>query len=399
MKLKRIPEDFQVDEEIALAPAAGPFALYRLSKQSLGTREAVDAVARRWNLPPRAIAFAGLKDRHALTRQHVTIQGGPRRGMSQTNIELEYLGQAPRHVHASDITGNRFQIVLRDLSQNDLAAVQQSLITIAASGLPNYFDNQRFGSLGASGEFIARPWCLGDYERAVWLAYADENVHDRPADRSEKQLLREHWGDWPRCRELVRGADRRRLVEFLTAYPGDFRRAIALPRQDLRSLWLAAFQSHLWNQLLAAVIRRHCRTAPLVEQSIGGRGLPLFTELTDAERAELRRAPLPLPSARLHLEPGPLKELIDEVLAAEGIELRQVRVKYPRDSFFSKGDRAAVVDLAGLSHDAAPDELQPGRQKLILKFTLPRGSYATILVKRLTGADPQAAEDEDVETI
>ena len=65
MKLKRIPEDFQVDEQIALEATGGPIALYRLTKQSLGTREAIDAVARRWNLPLRAMAFAGLKDRHA----------------------------------------------------------------------------------------------------------------------------------------------------------------------------------------------------------------------------------------------------------------------------------------------------------------------------------------------
>ena len=101
MKLKRIPDDFQVAEQIALEATGGPIALYQLTKQSLGTREALDAIARRWNLPRRAVAFAGLKDRHALTRQFVTIEGGPRRGMGQTNLELEYVGQTPRHIHAS----------------------------------------------------------------------------------------------------------------------------------------------------------------------------------------------------------------------------------------------------------------------------------------------------------
>jgi toxin YoeB len=70
--------------------------------------------------------------------------------------------------------------------------------------------------------------------------------------------------------------------------------------------------------------------------------LPFFRELNAAERETLQRHVLQLPSARLHLEEGELKTLFDQVLAAEGIELRQVRVKYPRDSFFSKGERAAV---------------------------------------------------------
>jgi tRNA pseudouridine13 synthase len=395
MKLKRIPEDFQVDEEIALAPTGGPFALYRLTKQSLGTREAVDAVARRWNLPPRAIGFAGLKDRHALTRQYLTIQGGPRRGLSQTNLELEYLGQAPRHVHASDITGNRFQIVLRDLQTSEVVAVEQSLVSIAENGLPNYFDNQRFGSLGISGQFIAQPWCLGDYERAVWLAYAEENVHDRPDDQAEKRMLREHWGDWRKSRDLVRASERRQLVEFLSAHPHDFRRAITLPRQDLRSLWLAAFQSHLWNLILAACIRKRCTSVSLTTQTIGGRELPFFTSLTANERDVLHGLVLPLPSARLHLEDGELKTLIDEVLAAEGIELRQVRVKYPRDSFFSKGDRPAIFRPAALVARASADDLYPGKQTLTLEFGLPRGSYATILVKRAAGVDPEALDADD----
>jgi tRNA pseudouridine13 synthase len=402
MKLKRIPEDFQVDEQIALQPTGGPVALYRLTKQSLGTLEAIDAVARRWKLHPRSIGLAGLKDRHALTRQFVTIHGGPRRGISQTNIELEFLGQTSRHIHASDITGNQFQIVLRDLTDADAASVQRQLAMIADYGLPNYFDNQRFGSLGVSGEFIAQPWCLGDYERALWLAIAEENVHDRPDDQQEKAILREQWGNWPKCRELLHGGhvsgelrgDRGRIAEFLVSHPSDFRRAIAIPRQDLRSLWLAAFQSHLWNQILAATIDRHFTNEQLAAETIGKRELPFFSVLNAGQRSALHNLALPLPSARLHLEEGDLKSLIDVALAREGIELRQVRVKYPRDSFFSKGLRPALFQPSDLTNTLAADELYPGQQRLSLRFSLPRGSYATILVKRATGIDPEMQDDD-----
>jgi tRNA pseudouridine13 synthase len=397
MKLKRTAEDFQVDEQVALLPAGGTFALYRLTKQSLGTLEALDAIARRWNLPAAAIAFAGLKDRHALTRQHLTIREGPRRGLTQTNFELEYLGQALRPVHAKDITGNRFLVTMRDLSADDCTAMAAKLNVLDRDGLPNYFDNQRFGSLGISGQFIAQPWCLGDYERAVWLAIADDNVHDRPEEREVKKLLRDHWGDWQMCRGLLSRSQQQSVISHLAAHPRDFRRAIALLRQDLRSLWLAAFQSHLWNQILAEQIRRVCRSQALVAQAIGGRELPFFTELNGSERQALANAVLPLPSARLHLEPGPLKQLIDDVLAREGLELRQVRVKYPRDSFFSKGERPAIFHPAELSHRTEADDVYPGRHKLTLQFTLARGSYATILIKQLTGVDP-GDEDESSET-
>jgi tRNA pseudouridine13 synthase len=385
MKLKRIADDFQVEEQVALAPQGGPFALYRLTKTSLGTPEAIDAILHRWNLARWQVAYAGLKDRHALTRQFVTISGGPRRGLSQDNLLLEYLGQAGRAIHARDILANRFVVVVRDLDAAELAAATRAVAEVAAAGLPNYFDDQRFGSLGESGEFIARPWCLGDFERALWLALAEPNVHDTPDERGQKQILRDQWGQWPRAKELLGRSHRRSIITYLADKPGDFRRALALVRQDLRSIWLAAFQSHLWNQILAALLREVCRPEQLASQTIARRELPFPVALEESQRQLLAETLLPLPSARLHLDEGPLKTLYDAALTQEGIALREIRVKYPRDSFFSKGERPALFQPGELSHAAEADDLYPGRQKLTLRFSLPRGAYATIFVKRITG--------------
>jgi tRNA pseudouridine13 synthase len=394
MKLKRLPDDFQVEEQVSLRPSGGPFALYRLTKESLGTPEAIDAVLRRWKLERGRVAFAGLKDRHARTTQFLTIRGGPRRGWAESNLWVEYIGQTDRPIHASDITANRFTVVARDLAAEEARHAGQRLAQISRNGLPNYFDNQRFGSLGESGQFIAEPWCRGDYERALWLALADPNVHDSPDEREQKRILREHWGDWPAAKiQLVR-SHRQSIVMYLADKPGDFRRALALVRQDLRSIWLAAFQSHLWNQILGAVIRRTCRAEQLSQQTIGRRELPFFDALDDDQRSELARLVLPLPSARLHLAGSPLEPLYREVLAAEGLELRLVRVKYPRDAFFSKGDRQAVFLPGDLQQTIANDDLYSGRHRLTLRFTLPRGSYATIFIKLLTGQPAEGSGDD-----
>lgn len=397
MKLKCLPDDFQVEEQIAPLPAGGSFALYRLSKSSLGTPEAVDAILKKWNLPRSQAAYAGLKDRHALTTQFITIQGGPRRGLRQTNLELAYVGQVARPVHAKDIVANRFAIVLRDLSEADMASATQSLARIAADGLPNYFDSQRFGSLGHSGEFIARPWCLGDYERALWLALADPNDRDTPDERRQKQILADLWNQWPKCLAALAPSDQRNIVAFLADRPGDFKRALTLIRHDWRSIYLAAFQSDLWNRWLAALLHSGCEPSQLPIQPVGPRELPFYRSLTDEQRATLLRTQLPLPSARLHMEEGPQKELLDGVLAEEGIELRQVRLKFPRDTFFSKGERAAVFVPREVAVSTSSDELYSGQRKLAVRFSLPRGSYATILVKQVTGSS--LADDEPAENV
>jgi tRNA pseudouridine13 synthase len=119
--------------------------------------------------------------------------------------------------------------------------------------------------------------------------------------------------------------------------------------------------------------------------SLATLAVPFYSRLTEEELRGVSGLVLPLPSARLHLDPGPLQDLYERVLGEQGISLRELRVKYPRDSFFSKGDRQVMVKPTELRIDLADDELNAGRLRATLQFVLPRGSYATILVKRLLG--------------
>jgi len=383
MKLKHRPEDFQVEELTARTPCGGPHAFYRLRKRSLGTPEAVSAIARRWNIPGRRIAVGGWKDRHAQTVQFLTIDGGPHRNLRQTNLDLEYLGQVDRPYDSTDVTANAFHIVLRDLADPEASRLAAELPLVEREGWPNYFDAQRFGSLGRSGQFMAQAWCLRDFQRALWLALADPCPADRPRQRADKAALRRLWGQWPECAAALGRGPSHDVAAHLAEHPDDFRRALARLPQPIRRLHLEAFQSFLWNRILAALLRSRCREEQLVEFTVAGDRLPLYRDLDDAQRGEVLAAELPLPSARLHLEAGPLRALIDEALQPAGLALRQLQIDYPRDSFFSKGDRRAALRPDGLVWESDRDEVYAGRRKLVLRFRLPRGCYATILVRRL----------------
>ena len=385
MKLKSRPEDFEVEELADVPLGDGAFAVYLLTKQSLGTPEAITAIQRRWKLERRQISYGGLKDKHAVTRQWVAIHRGPRRNLEQTNFTLVYQGQTAREFTPHDILGNRFAITLRGLTANAANDIVAAVPLVQRDGMPNYFDDQRFGSLGQSGEFIAQPWCRGDFERTLWLMLAEPNPHDRPDDREEKRLLREHWSRWDACKAALPKSSRRSIVTFLCDHPTDFRKAVALVRQDLRSLYLAAYQSHLWNRILAAILRERISQKQRFDVKLETATVPFFHRLDDAGRSLLHELALPLPSARLHFDEGnPLRPLYEQVLQAERLELRELRVKYPRDSFFSKGERSAIVVPGDLEARIQPDELHPGQSAVALRFTLPRGAYATIVVKRLT---------------
>lgn len=384
MKLKQIPEDFRVEEISHVQPGEGRFALYRLAKKSLGTPEAIGAICRAWRLKRETVAVGGLKDRHAVTRQHLSIENGPRRKLSQTNFSLEYLGQMNRPFESSDITTNRFEIVIRDLGPEEIEHIVSLLPRVVEGGVPNYFDDQRFGSVGESGDFIGRPWCLGDYDRALWLALAEPNSHDRPSVRQEKQKLCDHWGKWETCvksavRPVVRAA-----MERLCRQPDDTRGAFIRIPQHERRLYLEAFQSFLWNRVLAESIRASFEAVDLFDVEIGRALVPFHRIVPSLEVRERLARPLPLPSARERADLGPLTELYERVAGEFGLECRQLRVKYPRDSFFSRGSRRALFSPQNCAAEPGEDEENPARRKLLLRFELPPGCYATILVKRLT---------------
>ncbi len=64
--------------------------------------------------------------------------------------------------------------------------------------------------------------------------------------------------------------------------------------------------------------------------------------------------------------------------------VEQIRLKYPRDTFFSKGTRACWFRVRDFEHRIEKDEINPKSMKVLLRFELPRGSYATMIVKQLT---------------
>ncbi len=224
MKLKCLPEDFRV-EELSLARPDGPgrYTFYRLSKQGLGTIEAVEAICRRWNLAGHRVSYAGLKDRHASTVQYLTIVDGPWQPMVTAKFQLEPAGRLNHAYTSQHLRGNRFELILRDLDQAALDLAIAEIETIPEVGLPNYFDDQRFGSVGYSGEFAAHAWLVGDHERALKLALAEPNPFDRAAVKSEKAILRDHWGDWAEAKARLPRSSARSIVTYLVDHPTDFR--------------------------------------------------------------------------------------------------------------------------------------------------------------------------------
>jgi tRNA pseudouridine13 synthase len=387
MKVKRLREDFIVREVSSLPLGRGPHAVYRLDKSGLGTPEAITEVLNIWNLPRGDIHYGGLKDRHATTSQLITIFNGPRDSIKQPGFSLEYLGQSSRSMTAGDIEANEFQVTIRAITEANAIRFAQVALGSGESTklcIPNYFDDQRFGSLGDSGQFIAQPWCLGDYERALFLAIAEANPHDRSDDREQKQILRDHWGQWQICKDRLERSHRRSIVTYLVDHPTGFKKAVALIRQDLRGIYVAAFQAKLWNEVVVLYLQKLLPDAEfLTAYGTGGKLLfPLNASPLQLERMSTEQ--IPLPSGRKTEWTPQIAKLLDIVLEEFGLLRHKLRFSYPRDVFFARGARDLILAPQELKCSIADDELsESNERKLTLQFRLRPGQYATMLLKAI----------------
>jgi tRNA pseudouridine13 synthase len=388
MKLKQQPEDFEVEELTDVVPSSvGPFALYRLEKRSWATLDALQAVRRRWKIEPRRVSYGGLKDRHARTVQYLTIFHGPQRRLKHHDVTLHYLGRVPKPYTSKDIRANRFRITLRCLTPGETPLAVQALDEVRADGVPNYFDDQRFGSVAKEERFVARSLILGHYEEALRLALAEPYRYDRGPQKREKAILRDHWRDWTVCKALLSRGHARSIVDYLVSHPENFRGAVARMRPELLSLYLSAYQSHIWNRILARAVAQLCRPEQLVLIELRLGKVPMHRLLDDGQRDRLAQLQLPLPSARVKLGPSDSRTpLVEAVLAEESMRLNDFKIKAFREPFFAKGERPARCMPTGLAYEASADEGNTGKQKLTLAFELPRGSYATLIVKRVQAA-------------
>ena len=155
--LKRLNADFIVTE-LPLQPPCGEGEHIWLDVEKNGANTAFVAqqLADAAGVPERDVGYAGLKDRHAITRQWFSIHLPKGDTPDLTRLqhpEFKVLGQS-RHLkklRAGDLQGNRFRIVLRDVT-GDRDAIERNLQAVASHGVPNYFGAQRFGHDGGNVE-------------------------------------------------------------------------------------------------------------------------------------------------------------------------------------------------------------------------------------------------------
>lgn len=179
-RFRSTPEDFFVEEIASFAPTGeGEHLLLTVEKRGMNTAFAAKTLAAWAGIPEMGIGYAGMKDRHAVTRQRFSVhfpkRVSPDIGLLES-ADLRVLEHSwhNRKLSRGALAGNRFVLVLREV-QGERAAIEARLDSMRAHGIPNYFGEQRFGRDGDNVD-AARRMFAGERvrreQRSIYLSAA-----------------------------------------------------------------------------------------------------------------------------------------------------------------------------------------------------------------------------------
>lgn len=383
MKIKRTPEEFIVEEITDLVPGnTGRYFFYKLIKRGANTIDVLRDISRRLNIPFNSIKYGGMKDRHALSTQYITMDKQIDK-LEGRNYTLQYAGKTDSMMGREHLIGNHFKIVVRAIDI-PVEVVGKNIEEVKNFGFPNYYDDQRFGSARHGKGFVAKELILKRYKIALYLLLVESSPWDDKKTKKFRECLKESWKkDITPCAELAPTSWERKVVLFIGNKKISNRIARgAFARVDKEFLILICqtYQSYLWNETLKEFLNRlNVNTYP-VPYTVGEH--LFYNTLSDEQKNLLSVLEIPLISPGLKLE-GAVREVTLSILKREGINgISDFNTRIP-GALFKSVSRKAIVYPENLTYEISEDEIYKGSKKVCLEFTLKSGSYATVLIKRL----------------
>ncbi|AWN23847.1 tRNA pseudouridine(13) synthase TruD [Deinococcus irradiatisoli] len=153
--LRARPEDFVVEERPTYLPSGQGEHLYlHLEKTGHTTAHVARELSRQLGVKAKDLGIAGLKDRHAVTRQWISLPAKFESRLGDFQLEGVQVLETARHTNKlglGHLRGNRFTVRVRGAAGTAEQA-QQTLTLLQQLGVPNYFGPQRFGLGGLNAE-------------------------------------------------------------------------------------------------------------------------------------------------------------------------------------------------------------------------------------------------------
>lgn len=387
MKIKVKPEDFIVEEDADLKlHKGGDYKVYLLTKRGFNTVDLLLRLSKKLDIPFSNFSYGGKKDRHALTTQYITIKDKNIFGAEDDSFNLRYVGDMQKPMGPELIKGNGFKIVIRDLDEKEALNSKGEIELVQEHGFVNYFDDQRFGSFDREQGFIAEKILQSHHNIALKIYLTSIHPEDKKAEKERKRYFFNNWGNWNECLKMAKTSFEKRAFRILSKKETNpfLKNIMMIPREEL-SMFFSAFQSYLWNELAERVFKAYHSGALLRYKGVYWEYL-FYRSLHKKSSSYLTELLLSTASQNAKMPDALTENLYTEILNEHQLQPSSFNLRKIKAAFFKSNSRALVI-IPAISHaEAEDDELYNGKKKLSLEFKLPKGSYGTMLIKRLMAA-------------
>ncbi|WP_115863898.1 tRNA pseudouridine(13) synthase TruD [Halorussus litoreus] len=430
-RLRESPEDFRVREveRFDTEPAdadegAYPYLVVRATLREWDTNDFAKRLSDALGISRERVSWAGTKDKHAVTTQLFTLRKVDQSELGDVSVydaEIAVVGRTGRGLQFGDLAGNEFEITVRDAERPENAAEIQSALKSfggggksetgggshsGTAGVPNFFGQQRFGSRRPVTHEVGLAVVRGEWEDAVRAYVANPYESEPEGSQEARRAVEDHFDerDWQAALDATPerlGFERamlNALVESGGDRPEDFRTALEAVPSNLQRLFVNAAQSYAFNRILSERLERGlpfdrpvAGDVVCFAEQVDGVTVPdpdreqRVTERrveTVARHCERGRAfvTAPLVGTETELgdgEPGEIeRDVLDDLgLAPDDFDLP--------GEFDSTGTRRSILVRTGLEIEEAEDE-----DSLTFEFALPKGSYATVVLREFMKTDP-----------
>ncbi len=362
----------------------------RMEKFNLETTFAIRNLSRGTGNSVKRIGYAGLKDKRALTCQRISMwrpEIEKLKRFSMRGIALHHAEWSDKRIDLGDARGNKFRITIRDIPHlmGETEKQIHAFSGLLANGVPNYYGEQRFGGIRNITHVVGKLLLEGKMDEAVmeYLTKPSVGEEDIVAD-ARKQLRETH--DFSRA--LKEFPDKMHfeviMLNHLVTNPKDFAGAFQRLPQKTRYLFTHAYQSHLFNLIVAERVRKGLMYA--MEGDILENGIPTA----------------PLPGSQSTYAKGIPGDIEQGVLTKEGVHPKLFN--NPKlGELSSWGARKPILLRV---HDfklekVEKDAFYEGKTAATVSFWLDKGAYATTALRELMKNDSlpvnttEEAEEQD----
>lgn len=396
-------EDFEVIEITNRGEKeTGGYLIVELTKKDRDMHHTIRDLSRVLHTSRQRFGFAGTKDKRALTKQKISIFGLGEEDITNVNlngIELKKVGYSDKAVHMGDLFGNKFNIIIRNIEhsiEDTKNYIGATYMEIQEKGLANFFGVQRFGINRPVTHIVGKMIVRGDIEAAAMTYIAKPFPRESEVAREARRYILET-GDFRGGIKMMPNFLKyeRSMLNYLIRNPNDYAGSFVVLQKNLRDMFVHAYQSYIFNKILSL---RFKKGLPICEATIGDivcfKNEVGFPDVRKTQKVKpenldginrlikLKRAfvTAPVIGYEVELSSGEQGEIERKVLQEVGVEPEDFKIPFFPE-FASKGLRREIAIPTEINYTVEEDEIFSGQKKAKLNFNLPKGSYATIVLR------------------